>query len=173
MSCRLTPNWTPSSTEAFGSFGQIGDRAEEIAHGVYEHRGYQLIRRACDYQKQILGIDLSGTDPSGRIVKIDVKGNVRNGVLYLELEKNGKAGWLLDQTKTYTHVCHVDLGQPCVIWQYKRVHMLQHYYTNYDILKRQECRRGQDVLLKLSLSTFKALPFVKEVSLPTNVRWVN
>jgi hypothetical protein len=106
---------TKQLSEKFGSSGLKGGLAEEWLYDKLQsiYDTVDDLREDMDYQRR--GIDF-GIQKAGwrNMYYLDCKGNLRNGRLFLELQKNGRPGWFWKSQAD--RIYHVDQTSGKAVW---------------------------------------------------------
>jgi len=123
---------TKRLTERFGQSGLIGGRAEEYAYPLLQAAYDEVIDLREDNEAQYRGIDFGIKQNSwSHVYYIDIKGNLHNGMFYLEFRKNdGRPGWF--HTSTSHRIYHVDVEEEKIAWY--DLHKMRMRLLNEEIL---------------------------------------
>ncbi len=107
---------TKQLTERFGQSGLVGGQAEEYAYSQLLNAYDSVIDLREDKEAQYRGIDFSIKQRKWKhAYSLDVKGNLHNGMFYLEFQKSdGRPGWF--HTSTSHRIYHVDVEEGKIAW---------------------------------------------------------
>jgi hypothetical protein len=106
---------TKQLTERFGQSGLVGGKAEEYAYSQLLNAYDSVIDLREDREAQYRGIDFSIKQKKWKhAYSLDVKGNLHNGMFYLEFFKGNRPGWF--HTSTSHRIYHVDVEEGKVAW---------------------------------------------------------
>ena len=107
---------TKQLTERFGQSGLVGGKAEEYAYSQLLNAYDSVIDLREDKEAQYRGIDFSIKQRKWKhAYSLDVKGNLHNGMFYLEFQKSdGRPGWF--HTSTSHRIYHVDVEEGKIAW---------------------------------------------------------
>ena len=106
---------TKQLTERFGQSGLDGGKAEDYAYPLLQKAYDEVIDLREDQEAQYRGIDFSIKQKKWRhAYSLDVKGNLHNGMFYLEFQKGGRPGWF--HTSTSHRIYHVDVEEGKIAW---------------------------------------------------------
>ncbi len=102
---------TERLTERFGQSGLVGGQAEEYAYPLLQAAYDEVIDLREDKEAQYRGIDFGIRQFEWKHpYYLDVKGNLHNGMFYLEFQKSdGRPGWF--HTSTSHRIYHVDVEE--------------------------------------------------------------
>ncbi len=122
MSERLTPEWTQTLEEAFGSSGAWGRKGELWLLAVVKQWGYDTIDYENDIKCQLRGHDIAIRKSSWkRFYTIDVKNNIRKDkCFYVDTSVKG---WLLNPKRDSDRIWHVNPVDGLMAW-YDRKDMI-------------------------------------------------
>ncbi len=112
---------TEQLTERFGQSGLVGGKAEDYAFPLLLDAYDSVIDLREDMEAQYRGIDFSIKQKKwNHSYYLDVKGNLHNGMFYLEFRKTfqhstrQQPGWF--HTSTSHRIYHVDVEEEKVAW---------------------------------------------------------
>jgi hypothetical protein len=131
MSERLTPHWTNTLEEAFGTSGKRGREGELFLKQVIESWGWEVIDNEEDKDLQVSGKDLLIKNPNwANFYSVDVKNNLDNyGSFYVDLSEKG---WLFNPKKKSDRIWHVNTTTGWMSW-YGRKEMQEYARTKYGV----------------------------------------
>ena len=107
---------TKRLTERFGQSGLDGGKAEDYSYPLLQKAYDEVIDLREDPEAQYRGIDFGIKQAKWKHpYYLDVKGNLHNGMFYLEFRKaDGRPGWF--HTSTSHRIYHVDVEEEKVAW---------------------------------------------------------
>lgn len=135
MSERLTPHWTRTLEEVYGSYGLKGRYGEVLVRNVLSENAIPARDFEENKQQQVSGVDIETKSHT-----LDVKANLQDSVFFIEVDA---AGWLFNPVKISDLIVHIDVASQECVW-----------YTRSDA--KSKIRVGaQNQLLKITPHNYR------------------
>lgn len=134
---RLTPKWTATTEEAFGSSGKKGRVGELFVINTIRSWGWEVIDTESEKSLQLQGVDIIIKKPTWQnYYSVDVKNNMTDdGSFFIETAPDG---WLFNKNKRSDRIWHCNPDTGWMAWydrQRMQSFLITHRKFNIGILK--------------------------------------